>query len=156
MKSLHESFTMPPKKVDIRISAKFNGLGYPLHMCIPRFREDIPIMVFFRALGITSDQDVYERIGDMAEHYLAASFKEAADIGIFTQEDAIEFLTHHLQYPATTEDKHAHIRGLLQSEFLPHVTLATETLTPEIQNARKVLILVSMIKKLVRTAESAI
>ncbi len=152
MKSLHESFTMPPKKVEIRISSKFNGLGYPLNICIPRFREDIPLMVFFRALGIIADKDVYDQLGDDAEEYLAPSFKEAADINIFTQDDAIEYLTHHLQYPSTTEDKHAHIRNLLLSEFLPHVTLAQETLTPEVVNARKVLILISMMKKLIATA----
>ena len=152
MKSLHESFTMPPKKVEIRISSKFNGMGYPLHVCIPRFREDIPLMVFFRALGITGDKDVYDLIGDGADEYLAPSFKEAADMNIFTEHDAIEYLTHHLQYPSTAEDKHAHIRGLLQTEFLPHVNLATEELTPQVVNARKVLILVAMMKKLFATA----
>ena len=49
-KSLHESFTMPPKKLEIRLSNKFNGFGYPLHACLPRFREEIPIMVVFRAI----------------------------------------------------------------------------------------------------------
>jgi DNA-directed RNA polymerase II subunit RPB2 len=154
MKSLHESFTMPPKKVEIRISSKFNGLGYPLNICIPRFREDIPLMVFFRALGVTSDKDVHDRIGDGADEYLAPSFKEAADINVFTQDDAIEYLTHHLQYPSLSEDKHAHIRGLLLSEFLPHVNLAQEENTVEVTNARKILILVSMMKKLISTARS--
>ena len=154
MKSLHESFTMPPKKVEIRISSKFNGLGYPLNICIPRFREDIPLMVFFRALGVLSDKDVHDRIGDGADEYLAPSFKEAADINVFTQDDAIEYLTHHLQYPSLSEDKHAHIRGLLLSEFLPHVNLAQEENTVEVTNARKILILVSMMKKLISTARS--
>jgi DNA-directed RNA polymerase II subunit RPB2 len=152
MKSLHESFTMPPKKVEIRIGSKFNGLGYPLSMCIPRFREDIPLMVFFRALGVEGDETVFTMIGPTASDYLAASFKEAADIGVFSQEEAIEYLTHHLQYPATTEDKHGHIRALLQTELLPHVTLAREELPPAVLNARKVLILVGMVKKLVDTA----
>ena len=153
MKSLHESFTMPPKKVEIRISSKFNGLGYPLLICIPRFREDIPLMVFFRALGLTTDEEIYNIIqDDSTSEYLAASFKEVAEMNIFTQESAIEYLTHHLQYPSTSEDKHGHIRGLLLSEFLPHVNLATETLTTDVMIARKVIILVSMVKKLILTA----
>ena len=57
IKSLHESFTTPPKKLEIRISSKFNGLGYPLTLCAPRFREDIPLMVIFRALGMENDQE---------------------------------------------------------------------------------------------------
>ena len=153
MKSLHESFTMPPKKVEIRISSKFNGLGYPLLICIPRFREDIPLMVFFRALGLTTDEEIYNLIqDDSTSEYMAASFKEVAEMNIFTQESAIEYLTHHLQYPSTSEDKHGHIRGLLLSEFLPHVNLATETLTTDVMIARKVIILVSMVKKLILTA----
>jgi DNA-directed RNA polymerase II subunit RPB2 len=148
MKSLHESFTMPPKKVEIRIQSKFNGLGYPLTVCIPRFREDIPIMVFMRALGILADKELCDLIPEGADDYFAASFKDAADMNIFTQEDAIEYLTHHLQYPVLTEDKHGHIRGLLLSEFLPHVNLAGETLPHTTVIARKVVILISMIKRL--------
>jgi DNA-directed RNA polymerase II subunit RPB2 len=34
LKSLHESFTMPPKKLEIRLSSKFNGFGYPLLACV--------------------------------------------------------------------------------------------------------------------------
>jgi DNA-directed RNA polymerase beta subunit len=45
MKSLHESFTTPPKKLEVRLSSKFNGFGYPLTTCVPRFREDIPLMI---------------------------------------------------------------------------------------------------------------
>ena len=152
MKSLHESFTMPPKKVEIRISSKFNGLGYPLTICIPRFREDIPLMVFFRSLGVIADKDVYDHLGDYVEDHLAASFKDAADMNIFTQEEAIEYLTHHLQYPSMNEDKHGHIRGLLLSEFLPHVTLAQEDISVSVITSRKILILVSMIKKLISTS----
>jgi len=62
MKSLHESFTTPPKKLEIRISSKFNGFGYPLTACVPRFREDIPLMVLFRAFGLESDQEIAELI----------------------------------------------------------------------------------------------
>jgi DNA-directed RNA polymerase II subunit RPB2 len=38
MKSLQESFTTPPKKLEIRLSSKFNGYGYPMVACVPRFR----------------------------------------------------------------------------------------------------------------------
>jgi DNA-directed RNA polymerase II subunit RPB2 len=150
MKSLHESFTMPPKKVEIRIQAKFNGLGYPLTICIPRFREDIPFMVFMRALGILNDKDVFDLLPESAARNAAASFKEAADMNIFTQEDAIEYLTHHLQYPVLTEDKHGHIKGLLLTEFLPHVNMAGEENPHSTVIARKVIILVSMITRLMK------
>ena len=156
MKSLHESFTLPPKKLEIRISSKFNGLGYPLSVCIPRFREDIPLMVFFRCLGIETDKEVYELLNIEDTDSLMASFKECADIGVFTQEQAIEYLSRHLQYPPTHDDKTGHVKTLLTTEFLPHVELAGETLEPEVLVARKAKILVSMVKKLLDTAAGKI
>jgi len=157
MKSLHESFTLPPKKLEIRISAKFNGLGYPLTVCIPRFREDVPLMVFFRCMGVLKDLDVH-RLLDLpgADDYLAASFKESADIGVFTQDDAIAYLSHHLQYPPAVEDKTPHVLGLLRTEFLPHCELAGEhPLPPAILQARKAKTLASMVRKLLAISSGA-
>ena len=89
MKSLHESFTMPPKKLEIRLSSKFNGFGYPLLACVPRFREDIPVMVFFRALGVTSDADiaklVWESLDDPHIELLSASFRDCSELGVSIQ-----------------------------------------------------------------------
>lgn len=109
MKSLHESFTTPPKKLEVRVSSKFNGLGYPLLICVPRFHEDLPLVVFFRALGVTKDREIRELVfrkeEDTFAQLLAGSFKEAADLNIFTQQQAIEYLTEHLQYTTQMEDK---------------------------------------------------
>ena len=155
MKSLHESFTLPPKKLEFRMSAKFNGIGHPLMACVPRFREDIPIMVFFRCIGITTDKEIYKLLKNDHES-IAASFKDCADIGVFTQDEAIEYLSHHLQYPPATEDKTGHVRVLLNTEFLPHVELAGESLAPTVLAARKAKIMVSMITKLIKTATKQI
>jgi DNA-directed RNA polymerase II subunit RPB2 len=153
MKSLHESFTLPPKKLEIRISSKFNGLGYPLNVCLPRFREDIPMMVFFRALGITKDKQVYDLLKGADEDYLAASFKECADLEVFTQDQAVEYLSRNLQYPPAAEDKTPHVRALLLTEFLPHVSLSGENPPPNVIIARKVKIIVTMVHKLLKTAK---
>jgi DNA-directed RNA polymerase beta subunit len=131
-KSLHESFTTPPKKLEIRISSKFNGLGYPLMICVPRFREEIPLVVFFRAFGIETDADIAHLIwGDDANaETLGASFKECADIGVYTREDAVKYLSNHLQYSTTHEDKCAYVRTLLETEYLPHVKFGGDTSSP--------------------------
>lgn len=51
-------------------------------------------MVFFRALGVTKDQEICELVfrssEEMMAPLLAGSFKEAADLGIFSQQQAIE------------------------------------------------------------------
>jgi len=155
MKSLHESFTTPPKKLEIRISAKFNGLGYPLMACVPRFREDIPLMVMFRALGLETDQDIANLIctdnnEDLIE-YLGASFKECSDIKVYTREDAIEYLTHHLQYGTANEDKHAYVRSILETEYLPHVKFGGDTSDSATLEARKCILTAWMARRVLLT-----
>jgi DNA-directed RNA polymerase II subunit RPB2 len=158
-KSLHESFTMPPKKLEIRLSNKFNGFGYPLHACLPRFREEIPIMVMFRAIGLESDKEICELIwGNSKDQYdtLQASFYECSDIKVYTKDDAIEYLSHHLQYSTTMEDKKEYVRILLESELLPHVKFAGEEISRETLYARKSLIISNMIRKLLLTNQGKI
>ncbi|NBR99417.1 MAG: hypothetical protein EBT42_03425, partial [Actinobacteria bacterium] len=81
MKSLHESFTTPPKKLEIRLSSKFNGHGYPMVACVPRFREDVPVVIYFRALGILDDRTIAKIVwndeNDSHVELLAASFRDA-------------------------------------------------------------------------------
>ena len=160
MKSLQESFTTPPKKLEIRLSSKFNGYGYPMVACVPRFREDIPVMVYFRALGMTEDKAIARIIwGDENESHvelLAASFRDVSEMSIFTQDDAVRYLTNHLQYGTNQEDKCAYVRYLLTSEFLPHVRFAGEAganraPAPEVLNARRVMLMGSMIRRLLLT-----
>lgn len=160
MKSLHESFTMPPKKLEIRLSTKFNGFGYPLLACVPRFREDIPVMVFFRALGVVEDKEiaklVWGSLDDSHVETLGASFRDCAEIGVFTQEDAIHFLSQNLQYGTNQEDKHAYVRQLLNSEYLPHVRFAGEAVSLGVHNARKCILTASMIRRVILTSAGQI
>lgn len=153
-KSLHESFTTPPKKLEIRISSKFNGFGYPFTICVPRFKEDIPLIVMFRAFGMECDEDIVKLIwGDdqsMAE-MLEASFKECSDCKIYTREDAIEYLTHHLQYGTTSEDKKGYVRTLLETEYLPNAKFGGDTSSQETLEARKMILTAWMVRRLVLT-----
>ena len=155
LKSLHESFTMPPKKLEIRLNTKFNGFGQPLTACLPRFREDIPLMVLFRALGLESDQGIAEMIwGDDAIQYecLSASFRDCSDIKVYTRDDAIEYLSHHLQYGTNMEDKKEYVRMLLESELLPHVKFGGDQASQKTLEARKCVLISSMVRRLILTA----
>ena len=160
MKSLHESFTMPPKKLEIRLSSKFNGFGYPLLACVPRFREDIPAMVFFKALGVTADKDIAQLVwgglDDPHVELLGASFRDCAELGVFTQDEAVAYLSNHLQYGTNQEDKCAYVRQLLGSEYLPHVRFAGEVVGINVHNARKCILTASMIRRLLLTDQGQI
>lgn len=158
MKSLHESFTTPPKKLEIRMNTKFNGLGYPLTMCVPRFREDIPLMVMFRAFGVESDEAIANLIwGSEADErhieMLAASFKECSDAKVYSREDAVEYLTHHLQYGTASEDKKGYVRSLLETEYLPHVKFGGDTSHISVLEARKMVLTSLMIRRLILTEQ---
>jgi DNA-directed RNA polymerase II subunit RPB2 len=155
MKSLHESFTTPPKKLEIRLSSKFNGYGYPMIACVPRFREDIPVMVYFRALGVIDDRMIARIIwGDEKDSHvelLGASFRDALELGVYTQDDAVRYLTSHLQYGTNQEDKCAYVQHLLTTELLPHVRFAGEVGPPGVLNARRTMLMGSMIRRLLLT-----
>jgi DNA-directed RNA polymerase II subunit RPB2 len=155
MKSLHESFTTPPKKLEVRIMSKFNGVGNPITVCIPRFTEDIPIAVIFRALGIQTDLEIAKLIWGNENHphveKLGASFKECADIKVYSQEEAITYLTHKFQYGTTLEDKSAYARILLDTEFLPHVKFGGEVINQKTFEARKIILLSAVIRRLILT-----
>jgi DNA-directed RNA polymerase II subunit RPB2 len=159
LKSLHESFTMPPKKLEIRLNTKFNGFGLPLTACFPRFREDIPVMVLFRALGLEGDEDIVKMIwGSNVEQYesLTASFRECSDIKVYSRADAIEYLSHHLQYATNMEDKKEYVRILLETELLPHVKFGGDTSNQKTLEARKCIMISLMIKRLILTSQGKI
>lgn len=160
MKSLHESFTTPPKKLEVRISSKFNGFGYPLMICVPRFREDIPLVVMFRALGLEADQDIANLIcADNNQHLmecLPASFKECSDIKVYTRDDAITYLTHHLQYGTSNEDKKAYVRSIMETEYLPHVKFGGDASDTKTYEARKCILTAWMVRRLLLTEKGLI
>jgi len=154
IKSIHESFTSPPKKLEVRVQAKFNGLGYPLTLCLPRFREDVPLMVMFRALGLETDEEIANLLWSDNSSYtdmLAASFKECSDLKIYTREEAVEYLSNHLQYSTTMEDKCAYVRALLETECLPHVKFGGENITKSVIESRKCVLIASMVRRLLLT-----
>lgn len=158
MKSLHESFTTPPKKLEIRISSKFNGLGFPLNVCVPRFHEDMPLFVFFRAFGIETDEEIVNLVSPDGEFtdFLEASCKECADVKVYTRDDAIQYLTHHLQYGTTSENKKEYVESLLDTEYLPHVKFGGDTVPKETLNARKILLTCAMVRRVLQTEKKIV
>ncbi|NBR99418.1 MAG: hypothetical protein EBT42_03430 [Actinobacteria bacterium] len=67
------------------------------------------------------------------------------------QDDAIRYLTNHLQYGTNQEDKCAYVRYLLTTELLPHVKFAGETVPLEVLNARRTMLMAAMIRRLLLT-----
>ena len=62
MKSVPDFKCISPKQVNIMVSSKNNGFGYPIHIQIPRMKQPVPLFVLFRALGIESDKEICQHI----------------------------------------------------------------------------------------------
>ena len=62
-------------------------LGNVIRANLPYIREDIPIWIVFRALGITSDKDILEHICyDMNDIQMVEMLKPCIDEGFVIQE----------------------------------------------------------------------
>jgi len=114
-------------------------------VCLTRQFAEIPLFVFFRALGIVSDNDIINCcVYDNTDIDMINILRYSLDEGLYakisdevkpkeirTQEDAINFLMARLKnskkYSETDMNmrdvqKKIHITKILENELLPHVT----------------------------------
>jgi DNA-directed RNA polymerase II subunit RPB2 len=132
------------KKTSIRylkdITSKRN-IGNTFHVGIPMLKQEIPLFIIFRALGVMSDKEIVEMcVYDVNDYelnqYLYPSIEESCDI--LSQEDAFEYIARHMNIPQKIgEDKpemdskekqekdkihrHKYVMDLLINQLLPHV-----------------------------------
>jgi DNA-directed RNA polymerase II subunit RPB2 len=62
IKSVPDFKCISPKQINMMISSKNNGFGYSICIELPRVKQPIPLFVVFRALGLTTDKEICERI----------------------------------------------------------------------------------------------
>ena len=109
-------------------------MGRLMYVCCSKFRNDIPLFVLFRALGLESDRDIVERIVyDVTDpvvtpllQLLQPSLEESSTI--MTQHCALEWLAKHVQLNSYTkehrmsDDKRIRIvRDAMNIDILPHL-----------------------------------
>ena len=101
------------------------GGGAPLRVALPYVKSDVPLVVAFRALGLTSDRDVIEHIvfdGSDAEmlEALRPSIEEAFPIQ--SQETALDYIGKRAGASGSARaERIAFARDVLHRELLPHV-----------------------------------
>jgi len=92
---------------------------------VPYVRVEIPVIIVFRALGITADKDILEKIVyDLSDFaMLNACRKSIEDAAIIqTQEEALDYIAKRGPTMGATKDSRIqYARELLQKELLPHV-----------------------------------
>jgi DNA-directed RNA polymerase II subunit RPB2 len=139
IKSVPDFKCISPKQINMMISSKNNGFGYPISLQIPRVKQPIPLFIVFRALNIMSDKEICEYIflnisldkyKPMLEN-LQASIIEANKY--MTYEEAISYITGHVSYTPINMDKetgamkkHQFTLEVLQNDLFPHCQTATQ------------------------------
>ena len=133
IKSVPDFKCISPKQINMMISSKNNGFGFPIVLQIPRVKKPIPLFIIFRALNILSDKEICEYIlldlsidkYKLLLENLQASIIEANKY--MTYEDAIKYITGHVSYTPINMDKekgalkkHQFTLEVLQNDLFPH------------------------------------
>jgi len=100
-----------------------------LRATMPRIKTDIPLWILFRALGVLADSDICQLIlgpfGPDFDHafdsILDESIQEAGEVQ--TQEQALAWLSVHVNSWSSRITKQMKIEDILQLELFPHVGL---------------------------------
>ena len=97
-----------------------------LRATIPRVKTEIPLWILFRALGVTADKDIYNLIiGPKGEPEFDAIFDESiaecAAAGVFTQQQALDWLSTHIQSWSSRSHRPLNVKDVLAEELFPHV-----------------------------------
>ena len=133
IKSVPDFKCISPKQINMMISSKNNGFGYPICIEIPRVKQPIPLFILFRALNILSDKNIceyillditLERYKPMLEN-LQASIIEANKY--MTYEDSVKYITSYVSYTPLNMDKETGANkkrqftlDVLQNDLFPH------------------------------------
>jgi DNA-directed RNA polymerase beta subunit len=133
IKSVPDFKCISPKQINMMISSKNNGFGYPICLQIPRIKQPIPLFIVFRALGVISDKEICEYIllnieldkyRPMLEN-LQASIIESNKY--MTYEDCIRYITSYVSYTPINMDKETgalkkreFTLEVLQNDLFPH------------------------------------
>ena len=133
IKSVPDFKCISPKQLNLMISSKNNGLGFPIMVQLPRVKQPIPLFVLFRALGVISDLDIckYIILDIEKEDYkellngLTASIIDSNTI--LNQSEALKYITSYVMFTPINMDKETGAKkkmeftnDILENDLLPH------------------------------------
>ena len=139
VKSVPDDKCISPKQINMMISSKNNGYGYPLFLQIPRVKQPVPLFIVFRALGVLTDKEICERIlldinAEEEKDLLNALHASIIDANKhLTQEECIRYITSFAMYTPINMDKETGIRkkfeftlDILNNDLFPHCHTKTQ------------------------------
>lgn len=139
IKSVPDFKCISPKQINMMISAKNSGFGYPIFIQIPRIKQPLPLFVVFRALGVVSDMDICRYICldiHASETKPILDFLQGSIVDcntIMTQEDALKCVTQHVIFTPINMDKESGAKkkrefalDVLNNDLFPHCNSHTQ------------------------------
>lgn len=84
------------------------------------FTEDIPAIIFIRALGLVSDSEICEIVGKELFDIILPSFEEAITKKVFREEQAILYLSSYAKMNQEN-DRIDEVRTILAERILPNI-----------------------------------
>lgn len=99
--------------------------GHQIRSVIPYIRQDIPVVIIFRALGFVADREILEHICyDFSDVELMERFKPSLEEAFVIQEQevALDFIGRRgSAINVSKSDRIRYAQDILQKEMLPHV-----------------------------------
>jgi len=133
VKSLPDKKIVTPKNIQVKITSKETIHGKNIKVSIPHIKQDVPLFVVFKALGVINDYDITNFIihdipeADWGEYtqFLRSSLEEASTIN--TQQLAKEYLCKYVNMMGYDRDKSerdkrmTYLNDIIKNDFIPHV-----------------------------------
>lgn len=138
IRSIPEKSSRSPSAFSIKVQKSPRVIRASLPFC----KQDIPVVVVYRALGFISDKEIIDHISDDQEiqYFMIQSIEEGAVIQ--DQASALDFIGRRSAPVGSPRDKRIKFaRDFLAKEFLPHIG------TQEFVETKKAYFLGYMIQK---------
>ena len=139
IKCIPDDICISPKQINLFISNKNNGYGFPIYIQIPKIKQPIPIVVLFRALGIISDKKICdiitlnckEKDNTKITHFIKASLIDSNKY--LDYETCIDYIVCHSIYTPINMTKEEGARKkknftikTLENDLFPHCKNKTQ------------------------------
>jgi DNA-directed RNA polymerase II subunit RPB2 len=134
IKSSSPNRLLPAKTLSFKITSKGGVHGKTIHACFTHFRQDIPLFIIFRALGIESDKAILEKIVYNVNNPLYSRFIQLLEPSleevntITTQAKALEYLAkyvnilgHPKEIKLDNDKKVFYVKEILSKDLFPHL-----------------------------------
>jgi DNA-directed RNA polymerase II subunit RPB2 len=132
----NKPYYLKVKNIQVLITAKEGTFGRTIKVKMPSMRQELPLFVVFRALGIVSDKEIIEMMfydldsekAKTLEEYIRPSIEEARPIQ--SMRVALEYISKYIAIPVIGKDmsdpiqKLKYTQDLIVDELFPHLGLS--------------------------------